>query len=566
MRTRRSLIAAVAVVVLALVAAACGSSDDKSGGGGGGSTTTTLGKEPSGTLVIGAEQDAACADWIDACSASSWGAWMMQYQTMPRVFDIQKQGNEWTEVPSPTMAGFPELSTVNGKQTVTYRINPAAVWSDGEPITSQDFAYTANQIAPGGKPGKNVYDPTGYDKIESVATPDPKTAVVTFKEPFASWTQLFGSDYGIQPSHILEGKNRDKLMKNGYDWSGGPWIAKWQKGVSVTLTPNPNYYGTKPTIQKVIFKILADTAAEFQAFRAGEVLAIYPQPEPSAIAAIKGGIPGTNSVVSADTGALEALWLNNGKFPFNNQTVRQAIAYAIDRDAIVKRLFGDVGLDEAMQTLNPPINSRYADTTAWSNYTLDLDKVNSLMTGDGWTKQGGVWTKNGKKAAFSVSSTAGNKRRELTEQILQVQLADAGFKLTITNKSADDLFGTILGAGTYQMSIYAQQATTLNPGLCSIACTKNIPTKANGQTGNNLSRISVPAADPLLETVDTEAQVAPRAAAGKQADRLLAEAQVSLPLDPLPNVVLWSDKIGGPVGDNPVLSMFWNMNAWTLSG
>ena len=81
-------------------------------------------------------------------------------------------------------------------------------------------------------------------------------------------------------------------MKNGYDWSGGPWIAKWQKGVSVTLTPNPNWYGTKPTIQKVIFKIIADTAAEFQAFKAGEVLAIYPQPLPSAIAAIKGGVAG----------------------------------------------------------------------------------------------------------------------------------------------------------------------------------------------------------------------------------------------------------------------------------
>jgi ABC-type dipeptide transport system, periplasmic component len=560
-RSRRSFIALIALVSIVLVA--CGSSGGSSPKTNGSTTTTTLGAAPSGTLVLGAEQDAACADWINKCAASSWGAWMMLYQTMPRVFDFAKQDGVWTEVASPTMASFPTVATVNGKQTVTYTISDRAVWSDGQPISSADIKYTADQI----NTDKNVYDPTGYDKIESVATPTPKVAVVTFKEPYASWTALFGSDYGIQPSHLLEGKNRDKLMKDGYSWSGGPWIAKWQKGVSVTLTPNANYYGTKPTIQKVIFKIIADTASEFQAFKAGEVLGIYPQPLPAAIAAIKGGVPNTKSIVNAETAAVEALFMNNGKFPFDDKVVRQAVGYAIDRDAIVKRLFGDLGVNKAWESLNPPISAKYADTSAWAGYTLQLDKVTSLMTGDGWKKNGdGIWAKGGKTAAFSVVTTAGNKQRELIEQILQQELAAAGFKLTIANKSADDLFGTILGAGTYQMTIYAQSATNVNPGLCSTICTKNIPTKANHQTGNNLSRISVPAADPLMEQVDTDINPPSRIAASKQADQLLAADQVSLPLDPLPNIVLWNTRIGGPVGDNPILSMFWNMNEWTLTG
>ena len=220
------------VALLAIVLVACGSS--------GGSkaakpadTSTTIGAAPSGTLVLGAEQDAACADWINKCAASSWGNWMMLYQTMPRVFDYARQDGVWSEVPSPMMASFPTVGTANGKQTITYTISDKAVWSDGQPITSADFKYTADQI----NTDKNVYDPTGYDKIESVDATNPKVAVVTLKEPYASWTQLFGSDYGVHPSHILEGKNRDKLMKDGYSWSGGPWIAQWQKGVSVTLTP-----------------------------------------------------------------------------------------------------------------------------------------------------------------------------------------------------------------------------------------------------------------------------------------------------------------------------------------
>ena len=390
--------------------------------------------------------------------------------------------------------------------------------------------------------------------------------MVTFSENFASWTALFSADYGIFPSHLLEGKNRDALMKNGYSWSGGPWFFKWDKGVSVTLTPNPKWYGPKPTIKKVIFKILTDTAAEFQAFKSGEVSAIYPQPEPSATAAIKGGLEGTKSLYTADTGNIEALWMNNAKFPFNSVAVRQAVAYSIDRDAIVKRLFGDLGVTKAVQTLNPPIVSRYADTTAYSNYTLQPSKVTSLMQGDGWTKSGDYWTKGGKTAAFVIKSTAGDKRRELTEQILQEQLKQQGFKMTIQNASADDLFGKILASGNYQLSLYAQTATSLNPGLCSIACAKNIPSKANDFGGQNWQRINVPTLDPLLETVDTSIVQPERISASKQGDQVMAQDQVSLPLDPLPNISLWSDKISGPVGDNPILSMFWNMNEWTLSG
>lgn len=561
-RTRRSVITVAAVLVVAVVLAACGSSGGSKSKGGGGETSSTT-AAASGTLVLGAEQDASCTDWINQCASAAWGFWMMGYQTMPRSFDFQKQGDDWTEIPNPLLTGMPTVATVNGKQTVTYNINPDANWSDGEPITSSDYQYTWKQITT----DKAVYDPTGYTQIESIDTTNPKSAVVTFSTPFASWTQLFSSDYGILPSHILEGKNRHALMKNGYSWSGGPWkIEKWQKGVSVTLVPNDAYYGTKPTIQKVVFKILADTAAEFQAFRAGEVLGIYPSAEPSAVAAIKGGVPGTNAEYSANTSTVEALWMNNAKFPLNSEAVRQAIGYSIDRDAIVNRLFGDLGVDKAWQTLNPPLSGKYADKTAWSEYTLNLDKVNSLMTGDGWAKQNGVWTKGGKAANLTVQSTAGNKRRELIEQIIQAQLAEAGFKLTIQNKSADELFGKVLVSGNYQLTIYAQTTTSVNPGLCSVTCTKNIPTKANDQTGNNLSRISVPAADPLLEQVDNSFDTNERIAASKQADKLLAAAQVSLPIDPLPNIVLWSKQVGGPVGDNPILSMFWNMNTWTLAG
>ncbi len=82
-------------------------------------------------------------------------------------------------------------------------------------------------------------------------------------------------------------------MKDGYTCSGGPWkMESWEKGVALTLVPNDKYWGQKPLVDKVVMKFITDTAAEFQAFKAGEVDAIGPQPQLDAVDQIKAGLPG----------------------------------------------------------------------------------------------------------------------------------------------------------------------------------------------------------------------------------------------------------------------------------
>ena len=168
--------------------------------------------------------------------------------------------------------------------------------------------------------------------------------------------------------------------------------------------------------------------------------------------------------------------------------MRQAFGYSIDRAAIVKKLFGPLGVTEPANSLNPYVIAPYSDQNAWANYKLDLPKVNSLMTGDGWKKNSsGIWAKGGKTASFTIVTTAGNKRRELTEQIIQPMLKTAGFDMAIKNTSSDNLFGKQLPSGNYQLTLYAQALTSLTPGLCSVLCTKNIPGPSNNNSGNNWS-------------------------------------------------------------------------------
>ena len=516
------------------------------------------------TITIGAEQEPDCADWISSCAGASWGTWTMMEHTMPRAFDFVRQGNKYVYKPNVMLDGEPTLETKGGKQVVTYKISPKAVWNDGQPITSHDFKYTWDQIVN----GTDIYDTTGYKNIESVDDSDPATVVVTFKTPYAPWRALFGGGlYGIYPSHILEGKDRNAMMANGYDFSGGPYIAKWDHGVSVTLTANPNWYGTPVKTKTIVFKFLPDTAAEFQAFKSGEVDAIYPQPQPDSIEQIKAGIPDANSYYTANTVNAEALWLNNAAFPFNSVKVRQAFAYAINRDVVVKRLFSAVGVTKALNTLNPPVNAAFADTNAFAKYTLNLGKVNSLMKSDGWKKnKDGVWAKKGKAADIVIQTTETNQRRILTEQILQDLLGKAGFNLTVENHSSGDLFGKNLPNGDYQVGLYAQVATQIEPGNCAIFCSENIPTAANGNVGQNWTRTKLPGLDDLLQTVDQSSDPATVAKANKKADDIEAKYATAIPLDPLPNIALWSKSLQGidkKHPDNPFFAMFFNLAEWT---
>ena len=136
--------------------------------------------------------------------------------------------------------------------------------------------------------------------------------------------------------------------------------------------------------------------------------------------------------------------------------------------------------------------------------------------------------------------------------------------MTIANQKAGDLFGTQLPAGDYTVALYAQTAVTLNPGLSTIFLSTNIPSAANSNSGQNWTRTNIPGLDPLLSAVDVETDTAKRAAAAKAADDLLAKEVASLPLDPLPNLGFYGDKVSGDFSINVVLGPWWNINTWTV--
>jgi len=550
------------LATLALVAAACGGNkDDNSSGSGSDETTTTAAAVKGGTAVFGAEQEPDCADWIASCAGASWGAYTMGAQTMPRSFDFDPKTSELK--PSILLDGEPKLDK-GPPQKVTYKLNPKAVWSDGQPITSADYKYTWEQVAN----GQDIYDKTGYEQITSVDDSDPQTVVVTFKTSYAGWKDLFGGFYGIYPKHIVgtgDEAARDAAMKDGYKWSGGPWmIDHWTKGEEVKLVPNPKWYGKPANLDAVVFKFIPDSAAEQQAYKTGQVLGIYPQAQLE-LADLK-NLPDTKFDVTSSL-SYEALWINTTKDIVSSKAVRQALAYATDRDAAVQTLFGPVQPDiKPIQSFSTPANKQwYSDP--FKKYTRNLTKVDELMKGDGWAKgSDGIWAKDGKKAEIENSTTAGNKRRELTQEILASQWKEAGFLLKVNNTKAATLFGEWGPQGVYTTAIYAQVPSSTDPAQCQNFCTSSIPTK-DKPSGTNWTRLSDPSIDKPFTAADLELDEAKRKDLTDQGQAALAEGVPGLPIDPFPDVIIYnSTKLKGPIGHNFVFGPWYNVNEWSCAG
>jgi len=557
-RGRRNLRAGAAGLAVALLAGAAAAVNATPAGAAG---PTRAHAAAAGTIRIAAEQELACADWISSCAGESWGNWTLGVETLPQALPVNGDGDY---EPGAVLSGMPVLDP-GPPMKVTYHINPAAVWSDGQPITSKDFEYTWQQITT----GKDIYDATGYSDISQIDTTDPKTAVVVFKQPFAAWRDLFGGFYFLMPSHLLEGKDRHKEMKDGYAFSGGPWLLQggksgWKKGKSITLVPNPNYWGTKPSIAKVVFQFVGESSAELQAVTTGQVVSAYPQPSTGALDTLD---KHSNLAYSVDAGnQYEGLWINSRAFPFDSKAVRQAVGYALDRQAIVTQILKPaIRTGTVLQSFIVPTFKQFY-VPAFADYKPDPQKVNDLMTGDGWAKKGGKWTKNGKTATLDIVTTTGNEARSLTEEIMRSELVQNGFGVKIRKQSPDTLFGTTLPKGTYGAAIYASVGTP-DPGLCTLFCSSNIPSKANQFGGQDLTRTNSLAVDQAWGAVDHDLNDTTRAAAVKAGQVALAEDASSYPLYQAPQIFIYDkSRIGGNVESNTVMGPYFTMNEWTLKG
>jgi peptide/nickel transport system substrate-binding protein len=291
------------------------------------------------------------------------------------------------------------------KKTVTYKLFADHKWSDGQPITSKDVKYSLETFAP-----NSLLFPSYVENVTSIETPDDLTVVIKTKQPDA---RVVGGLFAyILPEHIW-GKQSVKKLTSTYKPTppivgSGPYVvSEWDRGRIIRMTRNPNFRGEKPNFDEVQWIKYGNTDAVDRALTLGEIDVVPEVAEASFARLAK-----TKNVkaVNSSSPSFTQLAFNlcskkncpDAKFnpAVQDVTVRQAIAYAIDRNRINE--IASRGIAFEGHGLLPEYYKAFYEQPA-DDYPLDVDKAKQMLDDAGWKPgEGGIREKGGQRLSFDL--------------------------------------------------------------------------------------------------------------------------------------------------------------------
>ncbi|MEU6645736.1 ABC transporter family substrate-binding protein [Saccharomonospora sp. NPDC046836] len=565
----------------ALVLSACSGGGDGGGDGDGGAQTGQMFAEcdanPNQCNTLAADQlqdggeitmalEKNIANWnLNSTEGNVFETGMALKGVLPSTFYSQPdlKFTENTDV----IESAEQTST--DPQTIVYTIKPEAVWSDGTPISADDFIYiwkTQN--------GRDCSDcavatTAGYDQVSTVEGSDNgKTVTVTYETPFTDWAQLWESGQPIYPAHIAaEHGDLDtpEGLKSAFDWfganmptfSGGPYkIERFVNNQSLTLVPNERWWGEKPKLDRVIFRIITDATQEPTALQNNEVQVIYPQPQVDLVNQVR-NISGVSSFVG--------LGLTWEHFDFNldtpalkNKALRQALFTAVDRQALINGTVGQ--FTDKVEPLNSnnfmPGQEGYEDViTATGQGAGDVDKAKQILTDAGYTLEGEQLRDPDGQAVpeLSIRYTTGNQIRQDSSELFAQAAKELG--VTINVSPTDDLGGT-LDSGEYDIMLFAWVASPY-------PFANAVQNWTSGQ-GNNFGNYSNPEVDSLLNEAAAETDRTAAFAKVNEANKIMAEDAYVLPLYQKPTFIAAYDNIANVRNNSTLDGPTYNIAQWGL--
>lgn len=581
MRARKGMALVAPLAALAVVAAGCGGGSDDNGGGGGGEG------QDGGTLIYGEGTDWPQNLFPDISAGNATSVQNILVRILPGAYRVYP---DFTVKPDmDLLADEPTNEVSDGVQTVTYHLNPDAVWSDGEPINADDFIFywqTHRSVdeADGGCPA--LLATTGYEQMQDVVgADDGQTVTVTYSTPDADWRSRFGALY---PSHIMDkgdpAANCEEYtagwpMSEGLpeDFSGGPWQLKAENidntNQTATLTPNENYWGQKPHLDELIHQSVGNDPDSFiPALENGEINMVYPQPQNDLVQRVEALEPNVTSQINFGL-SWEHLDMNTRNVHLAHPEIRQAFALALDRQAIVDATVGAFSSDAQVLNNRFYMNNQpeYSDNAPDEYNSRDVDKAKDLIESVGYTMgDDGVYVSpEGDRLHLRLDTTEANKLREDTLDKVVDQLKDAGIegeKILNPDIFQDDSKPRSLAGGDFDVALFAWISSPFVTG--NVAIYQSVE---NGAQGQNYVHGSDSQVDQLLDQLVSETDPAKQADLGNQIDTQLWEDMYTLPLYQKPTYIAFSsdykalDSNFEGIGDNATSTgPLWNSETWSI--
>jgi len=418
---------------------------------------------------------------------------------------------------------------------LTYTIQPEARWGDGVPVTTEDVLFS---LAVGKDPLTGVAEAELYRRIQRIEAKDAKTFTVDLGKLAYDYADL--DDFEILPAHLERAAFADPAqyrVRTRYDTDptapglyDGPYrVTEVAAGSHIVIERNPYWWGRKPFFRRIVVWTIENTAAiEANLLARGvDMVAGELGLSVDEALAFEKRHGGAFRVIYKPGLTYEHVDLNLDNPILADRRVRQALLYAVDRAAISEALFA--GRDPVANSFVPPLDWVYSD--AVRHYPYDPAKARALLEAAGWHDDGGGVRRNetGAPLALELATTAGNGTRELVEEVLQSQWRAVGVDARLHNQPARVLFGQSLTRRRFAMAMYAWASSPENVPRSTLR-SDEIPTAANGWSGENFPGLRNGEADRLIDAITIELDRGRRAELWRRLQALYAEELPALPL------------------------------------
>lgn len=437
---------------------------------------------------------------------------------------------------------------------VKYKLKRGIKWYDGQPLNSSDVMFTYKLLVNPDFPGGG---PEIFPKIAGMDNPDPYTIILSYrtwkeaasliahdKETYSALRAFVDRkipvtdplynhsvDFYILPEHSLSKIAPADLPSSEYarlPWGSGPYhVTKFDPradlGTELEINPNYNVTSNKPLIKRLVTPPLAQGYGLDPSKLGAEtadviVIGVSPEYLPTAGALVSAGKFKLITATVSSALHWELVDFNVQAEPFNDKRLRQAVAYALDRDAIIRAILGSqvpvpnswIGASNWASIDNPANAAKYPEIVSrLQKYPYDPARANQLLDQAGWTQRdaNGTRVKNGKlKIRWLITPFA---YRLQVAKLAQQQLKAVGIEVTIDVRKIQEFFADspdgLLPSGSfgdYGVAEFAWSTGGDEPGGIEIYDSTKIPSDANGFKGYNYTRWANAESDRLLREAD----------------------------------------------------------------
>lgn len=404
-----------------------------------------------------------------------------------------------------------------------FHLRPKVLFHDGTPLTAEDVAYTYRSIIDGSVPSPYR---SSFDRIKKIVVEGPLTVRIDLVEPYAPFLVMLSR--GIVPKQAAE---RMGGAFATHPIGTGPYrFVRFVTDSIVELEANERYFGAKPKTKRLQFQIIKDDNIRVLKLIKGDVDLVQNGVPPLLIDNI---VEKPNLTKQEDTGIVVSYMGFNLADPIlKKQRVRQALAYAIDRDEIISHRWQGLAV-KANSILAP---SNWAYDRSLGQYDYDPQKAMRLLDAAGYPDPDGAGPKP--RLALTLKTSTNKERIDIARMIAH-QLAKVGIALTVEPYEWGTFFRDVK-TGNFQVYTLSWVGIIEPDIFYDVYDSKMVP-----PAGLNRGHYANPKIDALVRAGRRTMDRAKRKEIYKQVQRILFEELPSIPLWYEKNVVVYQKDLAG---------------------